>query len=139
MALVAKYPFNGNANDAANGNNGTANSVTYVPGKENLGALLNGSSSYIDASLPAQASNTDFTMRIIFRRDGNGNGSYNGIIQAQGGSTTARFSIWLTASNTIQLFNSDGTFVNTGITPALGKYEDFIIDRTSSQITLWRN
>jgi Concanavalin A-like lectin/glucanases superfamily len=51
-SLIAWYPFNGNPNDASgNGNNGTANSITFVPdrfGNSNSAANFSYTNSYID-------------------------------------------------------------------------------------------
>lgn len=48
MAIIWKWSLNGNANDSAGSNNGTATNVTYVAWKSGEAGSFNGSSSYIN-------------------------------------------------------------------------------------------
>lgn len=48
MSIIAKYSLNGNANDSAGSNNGTATNVSWVNSKMNWWASFNGSNSSIN-------------------------------------------------------------------------------------------
>lgn len=63
--LVAYYKLDGNSNDSVGSNNGTDTNISYVAGKINNSASLNGSSSYIQT--PYSNASSEFTNVFWFK------------------------------------------------------------------------
>lgn len=72
--LIAHWPFNGNANDAAgNGHNGTATNVTYTTGLNgisNTAAQFNGASSFVSVAYHPSFNTSRFSICAVIKPTG---------------------------------------------------------------------
>ena len=90
--LIAHYQFEGNANDAVGGHNGTANGMaSYTTGKVGQAIFLDGVDDYVDlpiGSLIASLTNSTFATWANFSNAG---GSWQRIFDFGSGETTYMF------------------------------------------------
>ncbi len=140
--LVGEWKLDGSALDTSGNNNtGTFTNGSYATtdrGYQSQCGVFNGSTARMDATVPTQSANVNFSVSFWIKRTGTGSASNNSVVQMQNGSS-ARFGAWINASNQMGIWNSSGTFAYSTVVPALNVWEHWVVIRDGTNGYLYQN